>query len=96
MRWSWHLFVVSYPQRDKLKCYLNSAEVSTLIHYPIAPHLSDAYAEELVTNWQINSYPITQTISSQILSLPIGPHLHKTEVQKVVKILLEVFKYDII
>ncbi|MHC5752546.1 MAG: DegT/DnrJ/EryC1/StrS family aminotransferase [Nostoc sp.] len=92
----WHLFVVSYPQRDKLKRYLDAAEVRTLIHYPIAPHLSDAYAEELVRNGQLNSYPITQMISSQILSLPISPHLHKAEMQRVVEILLKVFKYDII
>ncbi|WP_445628122.1 DegT/DnrJ/EryC1/StrS family aminotransferase [Nostoc sp. DSM 114167] len=92
----WHLFVISSPQRDKLKRYLDTVEVSTLIHYPIPPHLSDAYAENLGTNWQINSYPITQMISSQILSLPISPHLNKTEIQIVVEILLEVFKHDII
>jgi dTDP-4-amino-4,6-dideoxygalactose transaminase len=90
----WHLFVITHPRRNQLKHYLDSIGVGTLIHYPIPPHLSGAYAESLETSWPINSYPITKLISSQVLSLPIGPHLHKTDIQKVVEILLEVFKYD--
>ena len=92
----WHLFVITHSQRDKLKHHLDSVGVGTLIHYPISPHLSGAYAGELKTIWQINSYPVTELMSSQILSLPIGPHLHKTNIQRVAEILLKEFKYDTI
>ncbi|MHC5767094.1 MAG: DegT/DnrJ/EryC1/StrS family aminotransferase [Nostoc sp.] len=91
---AWHLFVISHLQRNQLKHHLDSVGVGTLIHYPIPSHLSDAYGGDLERIWQLNNYPITELISSKILSLPIGRHLHKIEIEKVFKMLLEVFKYD--
>ena len=68
----WHLFVVRHPQRDTLQQHLMSAGIDTLVHYPIPPHLSDAYADE---GWRPDDLPITEAIASKVLSLPIGPHL---------------------
>lgn len=64
----WHLFVVQTPQREALQQHLQQHGVQILIHYPIAPHKQQAYDE-----WNHLSYPITESIHDQILSLPIGP-----------------------
>jgi dTDP-4-amino-4,6-dideoxygalactose transaminase len=89
----WHLFVVAHPHRDRLKTYLDSAEIGNLIHYPIPPHLADAYRSD--RGFQVGSYPIAERISDRIISIPIGPHLHQTELQYIVEKLRD-FKHDII
>jgi dTDP-4-amino-4,6-dideoxygalactose transaminase len=68
----WHLFVVRSPQRDTLQRALAEAGVGTLIHYPVPPHLSGAYAG---LNLKRGAFPIAEKIASTILSLPMGPHL---------------------
>jgi dTDP-4-amino-4,6-dideoxygalactose transaminase len=68
----WHLFVVQHPQRDALQRHLVQEGVSTLTHYPIPPHLSEAYAGE---GWGTGNFPVTETMAREVLSLPIGPHL---------------------
>jgi dTDP-4-amino-4,6-dideoxygalactose transaminase len=78
----WHLFVITHPQRDKLKEYLDSCGINTLIHYPIPAHFSNAYTRELDTN---GSYLITELISTKILSIPIGPHLSKNQTVEVIQ-----------
>lgn len=80
----WHLFVVTHSQRDWLKSCLDSAEVGSLIHYPIPPHLSIAYNSE---GWQKGLFPITEGISAELLSLPISPHFSSEMLQKVISIL---------
>lgn len=70
----WHLFVVRHPQRYVLQQQLKGAGVGTLIHYPIPPHLSDAYAGE---GWRLRRFPITEVIAERVLSLPMGPHLER-------------------
>jgi dTDP-4-amino-4,6-dideoxygalactose transaminase len=68
----WHLFVIRHPQRDALQKKLTEAGIATLIHYPVPPHRSGAYADlHLATS----SLPLTEAIASSVLSLPIGPHL---------------------
>lgn len=67
---AWHLFVVRTPQRDQLKAYLEDAGIKTLIHYPIPPHKQQAYSE-----WNHRSYPITEKIHDEVLSIPLAPHL---------------------
>lgn len=68
----WHLFVVRHPQRAALQDYLAQVGVGTLIHYPVPPHLSQAYQEG---GWKIGKFPLTEALSEKVLSLPIGPHL---------------------
>ena len=63
----WHLFVIRSEERDKLQTYLNKNGIQTLIHYPIPPHKQKSYRE-----WQNLSFPITEKICSEILSLPIS------------------------
>lgn len=63
----WHLFVIRTNTRDELQSYLENNGIQTLIHYPIPPHKQDAYKE-----WNDKSYPITERIHREVLSLPIS------------------------
>ncbi len=69
----WHQFVIRHPQRDRLKDYLTENGIGTLIHYPIPPHLSDAYKD---MGFKAGDFPITESIAKTILSIPMGPHLN--------------------
>ena len=68
----WHLFVIRHPRRDALQRHLQQAGIGTLIHYPVPPHLSDAYAGGV---WKPKDFPITEELAHTVLSIPIGPHL---------------------
>jgi dTDP-4-amino-4,6-dideoxygalactose transaminase len=90
----WHLFVINHPQRNDIKEKLDTVNIGSLIHYPIPPHLSDAYASGIIsTDWHIGSFPITENISNRILSIPLGPHMRDLEITKIVETLKE-FKHD--
>ncbi len=78
---SWHLFVVRHPHRDALQKHLTEAGVGTLIHYPVPPHLSEAYAE---MGCRPGAFPITERIAQTVLSLPMGPHLQAEQMQHVI------------
>ena len=75
----WHLFVVRCQHRDALQNHLASHGVQTLIHYPIPPHHQQAYPQ-----WNALSFPITEAMHQQVLSLPIGPTLTLEEANHVV------------
>lgn len=64
----YHLFPVFCEKRDELQNYLTENGIQTLIHYPIAPHKQECYQQ-----WNNQSYPITEQIHQQELSLPISP-----------------------
>lgn len=76
----WHLYVIRSQQRDKLKAHLEQHGVSTVIHYPIAPHLQRCYAE-----YAKHTLPIAKTLSSEVLSLPISPTTSIEEAQYVIE-----------
>lgn len=75
----WHLFVVCCQDRAALQKHLESAGIQTLIHYPIPPHEQQAYHE-----WNALSFPLTEKLHQQVLSLPIGPTLTFAEAAQVV------------
>jgi len=77
-----HLFVVRTSERDSLQSYLNKNNIETVIHYPIAPHKQKAFAD-----WNSLSFPITEKIHREVLSLPISPVMTMDEVDYVIKIL---------
>lgn len=77
----WHLFVIRTKDRDALQKYLEKKGIQTLIHYPIPPHQQQAYKE-----WNNLSYPISEQIHSEVLSLPIGPTLSLDDAKKVVQL----------
>jgi dTDP-4-amino-4,6-dideoxygalactose transaminase len=68
----WHLFVVRSRHRDNLAAMLGERGVGTVIHYPIPPHLQQAYTEMQL---KLGSLPVAERLSREVLSLPMGPHL---------------------
>ena len=80
----WHVFAVTCPRRDELQKYLTDHGIQTVIHYPIPPHKQPCYAE-----WNGRSYPVTERIHREILSLPISPVLTDDEVGEVIRVVNE-------
>lgn len=74
----WHLFVIRTPEREKLQKYLSTKEIQTVIHYPIPPHKQTAYSE-----WSTLSFPISEKIHTEVLSLPIYPGLSISNMEKI-------------
>jgi dTDP-4-amino-4,6-dideoxygalactose transaminase len=81
----WHLYVVQHPLRDDLHKALASGGVGSLIHYPIPPHLQQAYAS---AGYKPGQFSIAENISSMCLSLPIGPQMQAASVARVRQIIL--------
>ena len=76
------MFVVrlkSEESRDDLQKFLEKRNIGTLIHYPIPPHLQEAYAGEFS-----GEYPVAETMSKTILSIPMSPVLTDDEVSEVI------------
>ncbi len=77
----WHLFVVQHPGRDALQQALADKGVGSLIHYPITPHLQQAYSK---SGWGTGAFPLAERMADQVLSLPMGPHLQADQVEAVI------------
>jgi len=75
----WHIFIIRTANRDRLQTYLTENGIQTLVHYPIPPHKQLAYKE-----WSKLSFPITEQIHNEVLSLPISPVMTNDEVKKIV------------
>ena len=81
---AWHLFVIRSEFRKKLIKKLDNQGINSLIHYPVPPHLQEAYYP------QKNSFgklPLAELLANQVLSLPIGPHQSENETEKVISAL---------
>lgn len=78
----WHIFAVRINDRDRLKKYLEGNGIETNIHYPTAPHKQECYKE-----LEHLSFPVSEKIHKEILSLPISPVLTNEEVTKIVKVI---------
>lgn len=76
----WHLFVIRNFHRAGLQKHLEANGVQTIIHYPIPPHRQQAYRQ-----WNQMSFPVTEKIHNEVLSLPISPVMTDEEMQTVVK-----------
>lgn len=77
-----HIFPVFTDHREELQKYLSEKGIETLIHYPIPPHQQKCYPE-----WNQLSFPITEKIHQQELSLPISPVLTLSETNEVISAL---------
>lgn len=78
----WHLFVIRTANRDELQNYLTDNHIQTLIHYPIPPHKQQAYE-----NWYDLSFPVTELIHKEVLSLPISPVQNMDDTKKIVEVI---------
>lgn len=75
----WHLFVVRTRDRDGFQKHLLERGVQTVVHYPIPPHRQEAYRA-----WNGRSYPITEKIHREVLSLPMSPVMTADQVDAVI------------
>jgi dTDP-4-amino-4,6-dideoxygalactose transaminase len=81
----WHLFVVRTPRRERLMRQLDAAGIGHMIHYPMAPHRQPAYAAD----FSGQSFPITEALQDEVLSLPMYPHLSQALKKRVVQAVIE-------
>lgn len=77
-----HIFPIMTEKRDELQKYLADNGVQTIIHYPIPPHKQECYKE-----WNDRSYPITERLAAQELSIPISPVHTEEEISKIVSLI---------
>ena len=77
-----HIFTIRCKKRDELQKYLAGNSVQTIIHYPIPPHRQECYKE-----WNKLSFPITEQIHDEELSLPMSPVMTEEEVKTVIELL---------
>jgi len=77
----WHLYVIRSLKRETLQQHLSLLGISTLIHYPIPPHLQQAY-EGL--GYKKGKFPIAEQMADQVLSIPMGPQLGTSNVSAVI------------
>lgn len=75
----YHLYVVRCEKRNELQKYLTGKNIQTLIHYPVPPHKQACYAD-----YNHLSFPITEKLSSEVLSLPISPVMNSYEIDYVI------------
>lgn len=78
----WHVFAVRVENRNRFQTYLTENGIQTVIHYPIPPHKQKAYLE-----WNNDSYPVSEKIHEQIISLPISPVMKHEDVEMVCKVI---------
>ena len=71
----YHLFPILCERRDELQFFLKERGVQTVIHYPIPPHRQECFQA-----WNHLSFPVTEKIAAQELSLPMGPVIREEEV----------------
>ena len=77
----WHVFTVRVENRQQFQQYLTEHDIQTIIHYPIPPHQQVAYSE-----WNVLSYPVSERIHREIISLPISPVQTEEETWKVIEV----------
>lgn len=80
----WHIFAVRTPNREKVIKHLADQGIGTMIHYPVPPHLQPAYQE---LGLGPGSYPISEKIHQEILSLPLWPQMSLAEQDYVMDVL---------
>lgn len=78
----WHLYVIRTRNRAKFQHELEEKGISTLIHYPIPPHLQQTYQE---LGYKEGDWPIAERLANEVLSLPIWPQMQKRKIVKVVE-----------
>jgi dTDP-4-amino-4,6-dideoxygalactose transaminase len=79
----YHQFVIRYRNRDKLQKYLKYNGISTLIHYPVPPHLSKAYTD---LKFKKGDFPVTEKIANECLSLPISPEILIRDLDEIIRV----------
>ncbi len=85
----YHMFVIKTNKRDKLQSYLHDHEISTLIHYPVPPHLQDAYKD---LNYHTGDFPIAEKLAAECLSIPLFIGMREDQQQYIISKLRSFYK----
>ena len=83
-----HVFAIRTKYRDLLQTYLTENGIGTLIHYPVPPHLQEAYR---FLGYKTGDFPIAEEIANTILSLPIWPGMTKDNVDYIAETIQNFF-----
>jgi dTDP-4-amino-4,6-dideoxygalactose transaminase len=78
----WHLFVIRCSHRDELEAYLRGEGIGTLIHYPVPPYRQPAYGN---LRLKPGTFPLADLLATEVLSLPLGPHLNEHSASVVIE-----------
>jgi dTDP-4-amino-4,6-dideoxygalactose transaminase len=84
-----HLYVIRTRERERMIDHLKAAGIGTAIHYPVPLHLQKAYE---AMNYGAGSFPVTERVAAEILSLPLFPQLTGQQQARVVK---EILAFDL-
>jgi dTDP-3-amino-3,4,6-trideoxy-alpha-D-glucose transaminase len=79
---AWHQFVVRVPERERVRAALAAEGVETLVHYPLPPFAHPALAELAP---EPGSFPVSERLAEEVLSLPVGPHLGREGEERTVE-----------
>ena len=85
---AWHLFVIRHSRRDNLAAFLGERGIGTQVHYPIPPHLQEAYRDLATT---CGEFPVSEAVARECLSLPVWPHMTAAMVDRVIAAIGEFF-----
>ena len=85
----YHIYQIRTQRRDALQTYLADNKISTMIHYPVPPHLQKAYA---YLDFKKGDFPIAEEIAETTLSLPMDPFISKDEIEFVCTSIKSFFK----
>lgn len=80
----WHLFVLYVEDRENFIKYLNNNDVGNIVHYPIPPHLSEAYN---YLGYKCGDFPITENFADKVVSIPIYNGMTNEEIDYVINII---------
>ncbi|MBQ0027067.1 MAG: DegT/DnrJ/EryC1/StrS family aminotransferase [Lachnospiraceae bacterium] len=80
----WHQFVIMSDYRDEIIEYLNDNDIGSIIHYPIPPHLSEAYG---YLGYTKGAFPVTEKYANQVLSIPMYTGMTADEQDRVIEVL---------
>lgn len=80
----YHQYVIRCEERDQLIAYLNEKEIGTIIHYPIPPHLAEAYR---YLGHHEGDFPITEHLAKTVLSIPMYNGMTQEEQETVIEAL---------
>ncbi len=82
----YHLYVIRTSDRDGMISHLKKAGIGSAIHYPIPLHLQKAYT---LLNYSAGDFPVAESVASEILSLPMFPHLTQAQQARVAEEVLQ-------
>lgn len=78
----YHIYLIRIAKRNELMQFLLDKGINTFIHYPLPPHLQDAYKD---LRYKVGDFPLTEEIANTCLSLPLYPGLQDLEIEYIIE-----------